>query len=156
MQSARLHRLGTWLALALGLIPVILAVIAEIQDNLTALGVPTSELMKAPLYAGAAVIVIKGLQAVVEILKQHVALEGPGRHGLGTYVGLGLTIIPAVLAIFADLQDQAVLLGVSPEGFVKAALIGGLLTTGLKGVQAAAQIWRQYTNPPQPPADPVS
>lgn len=143
MQSVRLNRLSTYVSLGLLLVPVIMAAIADTQSQGTALGISDAAYAKASLYGAALLVVLKGVQAVATIISQYQPDESAGRHGLATYVSLGVLVIPVVLATIADLQDDSALFGLSPESFGKASIFGGALLVLLKGAQAAVEIVAQ-------------
>lgn len=140
MQSVRLHRMGTYLSLAVLVLPVIMAGIADLQDAGAALGVPADFYIKLPLLGAVMLTVLKGAQAVVTIATQTVPEEGSSRNGLATYVNLGLLVLPVVGATVMAIRDDAVMLGASPKMFIIAAAVGAVLGGLLKGAQAVVEI----------------
>lgn len=143
MQSATLHRLGTAVSLAVIVIPVILAGIADLRESGEALGVPADVFIQAPIYGAVLLTLLKGGQAVATIVRQHLPEEGAGRHGLSTWINIALLAVPVALMSVMAIQDDAVMLGASPEMFAKASLVGGALLVALKGAQSVAEIFAQ-------------
>lgn len=143
MQSARINALGTYVGLGLLIVPIILATIGELRDAGSQFGIPDEAFVKASLVGAVLIVLLKGAQAVSEIISQYEPKESASRHGIATYVGLATMILPAIGAVIANAKDSLTLLGVSPETFGKGSMVGAALLVILKGAQATVEIVAQ-------------